>query len=362
MSIKNKKRLEDIMRNIHSKLAAIVMACMVFAATLFMAKHLLAGPAAKAGYIGTALPYDFVPFSKKSPWNTPVPDKTPSDPNSALMVANLKNKAGVLKGNIVHWSVPLFVIDSGTSPKRDVRTTSERLNPLVDPSGRGVAQNIPIPESVWPDPKEDGHMLLVDPVKMKSWDFSVARMKPDGSWTASRIDIWDLKGKGYREAFSGDYWWTFGARGSGMPLIAGLIRPEEIEAGEIRHALVCSTPVNRKSSVPGAKPELCSPTASRTDGAGSGNEFIPEGARLQLEPSLNIDSLPISPATKVIASALQKYGMYVGDNASTFVIYFQNLGPDGGKWKKYDLFNDLKNIPVEKFRVVKCSLKVQGQK
>jgi hypothetical protein len=327
----------------------------IFFTAVFLFLNRLTYSLDNAGYLGMSLPADFQAFNKKSPWNTAIPNNPEIDPNSELMISNLKNKVKILKANILNWTIPLFVIDSKASPKRDVKTSSDHLNPSVDPEDKGVAKGLPIPEGVWPDPKEDAHMLLVDPRARKTWDFSKAKRMPDGSWTASRIDVWDLDGTGFRAPFSGRYWWTYGARGSGMPLIAGLIRPEEIEAGEIKHALVCATPLNRKTSLPGVKFELCSP-ASRTDGNNTGIEFIPEGARLQLDPNLDLNSLNLSPASKIVAKAMQKYGMYVGDNADDFTIYFQNLGPDGGKWKKYNLFNDLKNIPVNKFRIIKCKI------
>jgi hypothetical protein len=199
-------------------------------------------------------------------------------------------------------------------------------------------------------------MLLIDPRQRKAWDFSVAKRLPNGSWVASRIDAWDLDGPGFRKPFT-SWWWLYGARGSGFPLIAGLIRPEEIEAGEINHALVFASPINRKTTYPGGKQQVCSPPASKTDGRGIGFEFIPEGARLQLDPALDLDSLNLSSATKVIAKAMKKYGMYNCDGSSDFNIYFQNLGPDGGKWKEYNFFDDLEeNIPIERFRVLKCNL------
>jgi hypothetical protein len=309
------------------------------------------------GLLGISLPSSFRAFSSTSPWNTPIPANPVLDSNSQKMINNLKSKAQTLKGNFTNWTIPLFVIDSSVSPKRNVPTTSEALNLTVDPDRNGIAEGIPIPEGVWPDPKSDGHMLLVDPNVRKSWDFSRAQRLSDGSWTASRIDIWDLNGKGYRQPFSGDYWWTYGALGSGFPLIGGLIRPEEIEAGEIKHAILFASPVNRKTGPSGGKYQLCSPLASRTDGFGIGNEYIPEGAQMQLDPKLNLDTLNLSPATKIIARAMQKYGMYNGLSTSNyFVIYFQNLGSDGGAWKKYNFFSDLNKIPIDKFRILKCNL------
>jgi len=247
------------------------------------------------------------------------------------MITNLSRNVTHIKGDQTEWTVPVFVIDAEKCPKIDVWTTSDRLNPFVDPDKNNIAEGLPIPEGVWADPKEDGHMVLVDPKLRKCWDFSKAKKLAGGGWIASRIDTWDLDGLGFRMPFEGKYWWKYGARGSGMPLLAGLIRPEEVEAGEIKHALVFGCPINRRSAFPGGKDELCSPPASRTDGKGIGQEYIPEGALLQLDPALNLDLLKLSPATKIVARAMQKYGMYNCDNSKAFKIYFQNLGPGKGQ-------------------------------
>lgn len=310
-----------------------------------------------AGYIGMSLPANFVSFNSASPWNTPIPANPQIDPNSPAIIANLKATAQTLKANVTSWTIPLFVIDSTTSPKRDVKTTAQNINPLVDPMNTGVARGIPIPEGVWPDPGGDGHMLLVDPTARKTWDLSRAKRLSDGSWTASMIYFWDLNGSGYATPFSGNIWWTIGARGSGMPLVAGLIRPEEIAAGAINHALVAATPINRQSLDPSIRWQLCSP-AARTDGNLVGNQYILEGARLQLDPTLNLNALGLSPATKTVALAMQKYGMFIGDNSSDFNIYFQNIGPSANNnaWNQYGYFSDIGKIPVNEFRVIPCNV------
>jgi hypothetical protein len=306
-------------------------------------------------YIGMSLPSDFKIFSKTSPWNTPIQEKPEIDPFSDLMIFNLTHKAKTLQSSMTRWTIPLHVIDSRYSPRINVRSTYAYINPLVDPDGNGIAEGIPIPEGVWPDPGDDAHMLLVDPRAMKTWDFSYARKLPDGSWIASMIDIWDLKGPGFRKYKKGKRWWASGAHAAGVPLIAGLIRPEEIEAGVISHALAFASPINRYATFPGEKIQFCSPPASRSDGKYMGVEYIPLGARLQLDPGLNLDLLDLSPEVKIIATAMQKFGMYNVDGSAVFKIYFQNLGPDRGKWKLYD-FRDLEKIPIDKFRVLKCDI------
>jgi hypothetical protein len=311
----------------------------------------------KKGLLGMSLPASYRPFSDDSPWNTLIGKSPRISKNSNMMIRHLNQKAGYLKGDMTEWTVPMFVINAKQSPLHSVHSQDlEPLHPSVDPQGTGAVNNLPIPDGVWPDPQSDGHMLLVDIKKQMSWDFSRAELLPNGKWQASRVGIWDLNSSGYAPAFEGKYWWTIGARGGGMPLIAGLIRPEEIEAGEIRHALLCATPINRKALVAGNSQELCNPTAARTDGQLYGSDTIPMGARLQLDPSLDLDALSISPQTKIVARAMQRYGLYVGDSSVRFKIYFQNLGPKKGRWRQISEFTDLRNIPVEKFRVLDCQI------
>lgn len=329
-------------------------------AALFLA--LAAGPFpctaawAGQGLAGTSLPADFAIFAPDSPWNTPIADSAKPHAASQAMIGELAKRAGRLKGDMTQWTVPLFVVDADLSPKRRVRSPKEALHPSVDPDGRGVAKDIPLPDGIWPDPQQDGHMLLIDPGLRRAWDLARAEQLPDGSWMATRLAVWDLDGSGYDPPFSGKRWWMRGARGSGMPLAAGLIRPEEILAGEIRHALSFAAPTTRRSTVEGGPREVCSPVASRTDGKHTGGEYLPEGVRIQLDPGLDLDTLGLAPRTRIIARAMQVYGMFLCDHGETFKVYFQNLGPDRGRWKDIGTFDDLSRIPVERFRVLDCGL------
>jgi hypothetical protein len=298
----------------------------------------------------------FRPFSATSPWNTPVPTNAVVDPDSGAMITMLSSNARTLGANIRKWSVPVFIIDAARTRRVNVRTTSECLNPRVDPDRDNIAERLPIPANVWADPAGDGHLTLVDLYQRKCWDFSRFVRISATEVTANRIDIWALDGPGYREPFSGTNWWTCGARGSGTPLLGGLLRPEEVQAGVIRHALAFGCPVNRRARSPDSGEEVCSPPAQRTDGEGIGNQYIPEGALLQLDPDLDLQTLKLSPAVLVIARALQVYGMYNVDNASTCSLYFQNVGADGGKWNQIDDFSDLRKIPLDRFRVLKCDI------
>jgi hypothetical protein len=346
------------MKRILSKLT-IVIAVMFFYSPL-AAQNNLSGN----DYLGMSLPADFEIFNATSPWNTLIGVKPKIDTDSKQMIKHLidtLNAMGlkpVIGINYRQWTPPIHVIDADKAPKRDVLSTDDHLYETIDPDQDGIAEDIPLPDGIWSDADGDGHMILVDTGKMKMWEFSFAEQAQDGSWQASIIDTWDLNGPGYRPAFSGRYWWRSGARGSGAPLIAGLIRPEELKKGVIQHALAFGTPVNRKKIRQTAQWswELCSPVASRTDGYGVGKEYIPEGVRLQLNPGLDLDALGLSGDAKVIARALQEYGAYVVENTRGFPLYFQNLGPDGGEWNAHPGLADLQRIPLNEFYVLDCDV------
>lgn len=307
------------------------------------------------GYLGMSLPATFSAFASFSPWNTPIPASPEIDPDSDLMISTLASNAPSFGADYVKWTTPVHVIDSVQAPKVSVYSTKGPRNPDVDPNADGIIENVPMPSGIWPDPMQDGHMVMVDPVARKSWEFSRFGKDTNGNYIASTISVWDLDGVGYHTPFSGAYWWSYGSTGSGSPWIGGIIRPEEIAAGEIKHAILCATPVNRFCTVSGQKDQLCVP-ACRTDGWGIGNAYIPEGARLQLDPNLDLDALKLSPETKIVARAMQKYGMIVSDNSSSFKTYLQNLGSNGGAWANSPIPNELWKIPISSFRVLKCNL------
>lgn len=322
-------------------------------------------PGTGNGYQGMSLPANFSIFNSESPWNKPIVSNPEIDPNSSRMIGKLQETLGTeasLKFNYNNWTVPVHVVDARYSIKRNVYSSDPNhlLSEAIDPDNNGIAENIPMPSELWQDPSTDGHLIIVDPYQKRSWEFGVAKLRADGHWDALKADTWDLTGVGYRQAF-GNRWWTNGARAAGVPMIAGLIRPEEIAAGVINHALAMSSPTNRLNSFgPNGwgRWEVCSPVASNTDGHGIGQEYIPEGARVQLNPNLDLNTLGLSAEAKIVAKALQVYGAYIVDNAPETILYMQNLGPDGGAWNTYPGLMDIQRLLVKHLRVLKCDLTI----
>jgi hypothetical protein len=87
-----------------------------------------------------------------------------------------------------------------------------------------------------------------------------------------------------------------------------VIRLSEIEAGVIPHALALQS---------SSACESFRAPALKSDGRSPGPDCIPQGARLQLDPDLNLAELDLSPGTRAVATAMQQYGGYLMDVAAT---------------------------------------------
>ncbi|MHA1577447.1 MAG: hypothetical protein ACTSU3_08815 [Candidatus Thorarchaeota archaeon] len=244
------------------------------------------------------------PFLDSSPFNTKIPENAEIEPNSDEIVNNMVNSMSddELYVGIEEWSVPVFFADSET-PRYDIDITDEWA--IWD-----VMQDVPIPDNAVPDPEEDGHMCIVDNDTLMEYDFWQAEETASG-WTATWGNMISLNSDGIYP----DSW---GARGSGFALTAGLIFPHEVAQGQINHALVYSTDWFYVKAGGAVRP------ATTSDGRSEEQLAIPEGTRLQLDPTIDIDSLDLPYAGSVIAKAMQEYGMFLCDNGGGHQVYAYN--------------------------------------
>jgi hypothetical protein len=136
----------------------------------------------------------------------------------------------------------------------------------------------------------------------------------------------------------------FGSRGAGVPYLAGLVRPCEIANGRIAHALAFA--------YDGPSPAHVYP-ATKSDGSRTGPGALPEGTRLQLDPSLGaarIRGWGCRGACLVVARALQRYGMYVVDNSGRPKVLFEYAGT--ARWRGAIHAGTVSPIPLSAFRVL----------
>jgi hypothetical protein len=134
--------------------------------------------------------------------------------------------------------------------------------------------------------------------------------------------------------------WT-SADAAGLAILPALIKCDEVKAGVINHAMR----VTFNSSQDG----YIHPATHFASSSGD-SSLPPMGLRFRLKASFNVSGL--HGQSKIIATAMQKYGMLMADNGSNW--YFQGEGTGNSKktcWNDNDL-DQLKSIPGSDFEVV----------
>jgi len=256
------------------------------------------------------------PFSADSPWNTPIDANAKVDPNSAALVSDFATSSPwpFFTINIQSYSVPVYYVD-GSTPPQTVRAT------VVGGQGfeTGSAQ-VPIPVGAMPAEGTDRHLSIVN--KQTNQEWGMWDTANGSGWTCSVCAMADLAGTGVRPPTQNPPWWMgHGARACGFPLSAGLITVDEMRQGSIEHALVIAYPhIRSRYYTPPAS------TAQTTTDLALGTRGVPCGGRFQLDPSVNLDTLGLSPSGKIVARALQKYGAFVGDFSLAVSLYAE-AGP-----------------------------------
>ena len=326
------------------------------------------GDFSKKALLGMSLPGTWRPYSESSIWNTPIAEDVIVDPESDSIVRLLKAEAENVRFVSI-YSSPIWVVNSENMSQYQVK--SDRIFDLWDKNLDGWSDDpIPIDRDMWGEQSEDGHIIIVDPFKMLAWEMSSFKWSNTVKGpvpTGTTLNIWDLKGPGYAQPFEGKRWHQRGGRGSGFPILAGIIRPEEIAEGEIRHALVFMFNKNRKG---GDDQELfIAPPAVRSDGEFQGEQFPIEGMRFQLNPKLtdaDFDDWGLTKEAKIVAHALQRYGMYLGDNGGAMSIGVQLMARDEQSQLQYwnnlfpDLYRSIKKIPTAQFRLISTAFPTSG--
>jgi hypothetical protein len=267
-------------------------------------------------------------FSAESPWNTPV-ESLPKQKGSEKMLQLARRREAVVelpghqgfgtvervseKGiavNSARWA-PLVVEAGGGDA---VATRMVCRQHACGPTSARVPRTLPLPAGATPDPSYDGWFSVIDHAQGVGYDFWRARREAGNEISYQFAKVWKLDGPGFSKPVSEDPERAAGARGSGLPLFAGVIGAAELRAGEINHALAIS--------VPGLARGVYVQPASVTDGVGS-PKSLPAGARIRLKASA-LKSRPkggTRAAEEAILVALRRYGAIVVDRASVPTLY-----------------------------------------
>jgi hypothetical protein len=238
------------------------------------------------------------PFGASSPFNRVVPDAPRLHPNSSAIVRRLASLYG---GPAKMTAGDADSEYDYTHPLYYARSTDPLFRLHCYEASWGTCpiegHQIRIPDAARPAGGGDAHLTVIDQASGWEYDLYKVRSKPAGGGTLEFR--W-----GGRTRLDGDGLGS-NATAAHFGLSAGIIRPQEMAAGKIDHALFmvvkCTAGVVYPAGGGGAQ-------------CADGTNAPAGGMRFQLNyGEAEIDALPVPEWKKTILHALRQYGAYVGD-------------------------------------------------
>jgi hypothetical protein len=245
-------------------------------------------------------------FEAANPWNTDV-STLPKSATSDGIIQALAAAGG--------WGTGALRIDFGievldgdaTTPFRTFTPTADFYSPDCDhvpfpvPAG-GALEG----ESGYQCASDgDCHLIVVHrPTKTlyEMWRANIV----GSSFMGGCATTWDLT-RAYPTTLRGDQ--CTSADAGGFPIAAMLFSADEVARGSIDHAIRFILPNGRMRSGVYVRP------ASHAGGPSGGSSLPPYGVRFRLRSDFPLASLP-SEGARVIARALQRYGMILADGGN----------------------------------------------
>jgi hypothetical protein len=261
-------------------------------------------------------------FQADSWWNTPLPADAPLNPSGDLILDYLRTGPESGRGCLTlagagdsHWGQPVYEARPG-DPQYDVEGLSEPLPEL---------ERLRIPEGAQSGRNSDNNMTIYDRQRGYVVALSGARYDPDGDvWSATGATVTYLDSNGLHvdTERSDDPRNRGSHRGNNGATMA--VELADVRAGTIGHVL-------KVASGPEVADRHVFPmVGSDGDYHGSDLRVPPQGLRLRIKPSVDLDKQGLDPEALVIARALQDYGFYIGDSGGTTALKLQNTWAEAG--------------------------------
>jgi hypothetical protein len=275
--------------------------------------------------VNPPVPFRF--FSPTSFWNESVASGAPVDPNSAALVSAFDGaitaadhaKEGLPTINTTAWSVPLYTVPS---TQATVKVT-QAYGGLESAALQSAWDAVPLPAEAKPAVGTDKDLVVWQPSTNKLWEFWGLEKTAEGwqaKWGGAMNSASSDPGVYGPEAWPGAQA-DWGVSATSLSVAGGLITLEDLELGQINHALAIAIPNTRYG-------EYTAP-ARRTDGYSTAPLSLPEGAHLRLDPNLNLASLHLPRLTLMLAEAAQRYGIFVRDSGANVAFVAQDPTPTG---------------------------------
>ena len=216
-----------------------------------------------------------------------------------------------------------------------------------------AAESDPGPYPIPPDapveggPGADGdrHVLVVQAGSCRLYELFDAHREGAG-WRAGSGAVWNLRSNRLRPAG-----WT-SADAAGLPILAGLVRYEEVARGRVDHAIRVTVDRSQAAYL----------WPARHHAGQAGPSLPPMGLRLRLKAGVDIGGFPTQ--ARVILQAMRTHGLVVADNGSSGFIG----GVPDERWdndalrqlRRVTLADDFEAVDTARLRISPASAAARG--
>ncbi len=268
-------------------------------------------------------------YATDSVFNTPLPESVVVDPDSTALLEGLEISEQFVV-QVGQFSTTVFFAGNST-PTQDISLPCGEFWEL----GISTLAGVPVPDwavasddvdggdeppiDCGEDSAQDNFMTILDLDNRCEYNLWQTRQE-NGQWVASFGTAFDMDGSGIHPN-------GLSSRGSGMSFLGGVIWPSELAAGEIKHPLSFSYEFTKAGG----------PVAPATDSDGVTTESfaLPEGARIQLDPELDLSTLNLTDYELTIARAMQVYGLLLVDSGGAGPVGLYAVDPDSASTNDY---------------------------
>ncbi len=265
-------------------------------------------------------------FPPDNPWNQDI-SRAPVDPDSARYLRAMNAHDKKLHpdfGSERQYGIPWIAV----SHRQDRYKMQFKYDEESDPGPYPFPPQAPVEGG--PDADGDRHVIVIDRDACRLYEGFNCWFEPP-AWSCESGAVFNLRSNRMRPRG-----WT-SADAAGLPIFPGLVRRDEVQAGEIRHALRFTVQRTRRAYVHPA-----------THHAGDSDDpsLPPLGLRVRLKADYDLRRFHGAP--RVILTALKRYGMFLADNGSDWFV----SGETNSGWNDDELAA-LKQVPASAFEVVK---------
>ena len=260
-------------------------------------------------------------FPPDNDWNRDV-SADPVDPHSDDYLARMNAASRFLQadfGSDPSYGIP-YVLVTAAQPRVPM---SFLYASQSEPGPYPLPLELPIQAGA------DRHAVAVDRDACLLYETYDTRRDGDGFHCGSGA-VFNLRSNALRP----DGWTS--ATASGLPIFPGLARYEEVQSGEVHHALAFTASITAAAYL--------HPATHRT-GNSSDPYAPPMGLRVRLKASYDLTRF--TGAARVLLVALRKHGLLLTDIGTDW--YFS--GATDARWDDHDL-DQLKTVPAAAFEVV----------